>query len=520
MVESLAPDLNQEISDQLKAEFAAKLAANSPAPSVIMPPAQGPGIMDRFKSAVGLGGPTAPPPIEPAAAPVSSPTQGAIEDGTASPLMMGGRPTYHKGSWDYSRYPISTPTTEAEVKGLEGMNEAIKARDMKQATGDMLQSELYAQQARDLENQRVDQMLLQQKRQEQTDAMRNKSDDIMQKAAAKQIDPNRMFANQGAGQRFMMMLGGAMGGWLSAYSGGPNQFIEGINRAQDQDIAAQKEDIAQNWRKHEGSVNALHALEKEFGDKGVAEQTLRAMQLQAFQNQANSLASSTKSEMVQANQKVLDESLKAQMVNILKQRDVAAHTMPYVENAGGGKPQVDSKLVVRLPGGGTRIAPNEPAQAAATKAINSVSQVKAVYAEAQEYRKKAYEAWKNNDVKGLAVANDHLQFLNNRRASKESMAEEQGVLREPEFARAMDQMDFSHIDWKPGMKGRTNDQIQNAIEYWDRQGQATVDAYAPETAVSGYAQAPSGGIKPAQAFLGQAKNPKKFTRPSSFQAAK
>lgn len=93
------------------------------------------------------------------------------------------------------------------------------------------------------------------------------------------IDPKRLFKEQGAGHQFMFMLGGALGGFLGAANGtGKNEFLAGMERMVDRDIAAQEKTIDNKKAQLSARQSLMGQMVQQHGDRRLAAmQTKNAM---------------------------------------------------------------------------------------------------------------------------------------------------------------------------------------------------------------------------------------------------
>jgi hypothetical protein len=65
----------------------------------------------------------------------------------------------------------------------------------------------------------------------------NESDAI----ASQKIDPDRVWKSKGTGDKIMYAIGGALGGMLSAWNGGPNSFLQTMRQIAQDDIDSQRD---------------------------------------------------------------------------------------------------------------------------------------------------------------------------------------------------------------------------------------------------------------------------------------
>lgn len=104
-----------------------------------------------------------------------------------------------------------------------------------------------------------------------------------QKIANTKIDTGRL--NTGY-HRFTNILGAALGGAMMQHTGGKNVFLDDYNKRLDRDIAAQKDDIANQWKGIDVRNNAIAQEYQRHGDLIQAETTYRVA---AYQHGINEL---------------------------------------------------------------------------------------------------------------------------------------------------------------------------------------------------------------------------------------
>ncbi len=125
------------------------------------------------------------------------------------------------------------------------------------------------------------------------DDWQRKSAEKVEQLGAMQVDPKRLFANADAGDRFNLMLGGAIGGVLVGTGAqSSNAFIDGVNKQIAQDIAAQEKAIDVKDRELGHRNTLLGQFEKLHGDRSLAQKQTQDAMLAATRNQLQSQADS------------------------------------------------------------------------------------------------------------------------------------------------------------------------------------------------------------------------------------
>lgn len=98
-------------------------------------------------------------------------------------------------------------------------------------------------------------------------------------------DPGRLMASASHGMQFTMAIGAVAGGMLSALNGGPNQFLEHLDKIIDRDVAAQNQAI-ENKRSALGMKQTmLSQFIQQTGDRRLGASQYRQMLLEAAKSQ-------------------------------------------------------------------------------------------------------------------------------------------------------------------------------------------------------------------------------------------
>jgi len=117
---------------------------------------------------------------------------------------------------------------------------------------------------------------------------KNWSDQTAQKVdalAQVKLDPMRMMSQKGAGERFMMTLGGAIGGVLhGAGLTNSNEFIDGVNKQIDRDLDSQRSEIEGKQREVAMRNTLLGQFQGIHGDQRLAEMQAKHTMLDATKN--------------------------------------------------------------------------------------------------------------------------------------------------------------------------------------------------------------------------------------------
>lgn len=174
-----------------------------------------------------------------------------------------------------------------------------------------------------------------------------KLDALMADVKSTKIEPKRMFSGTGGA---LAAIGSAIAAGLGAYGAAlartPNYALDIINRAVDQDIAAQEADLA---TKKESANNALRQFMSTGATLDQARAATRASQLAVAQSQIAHIAAVNKSPQLAAAAQELDSGIQKQLAEQLERyriESLGKHTAevtsryayPQAGSAGGMRP--------------------------------------------------------------------------------------------------------------------------------------------------------------------------------------
>lgn len=153
-----------------------------------------------------------------------------------------------------------------------------------QVQGDERMARLYDTQAKAVGEQMLQQDAARRKRTEALDAQMADYKRLQDEAANQKEDPGRWWGSKSAGEKMLGVIGIIFGG-LSQGQGHGNPAMDLMNRSIDQDIAAQKANIAQKSKKAEAAYNIYAQKLKQFGDTDAADMATKAQMQEQFKLQ-------------------------------------------------------------------------------------------------------------------------------------------------------------------------------------------------------------------------------------------
>lgn len=253
-------------------------------------------------------------------------------------------PGFHKELIPYQREDVS----RLERKMYRGGTLQQEQADI-QAHGQKLAAYQLKQMADDAEDAGIRAELQRQQRERMIDDKIKEVRSLSDAAATAKIEPGRIFSSGGAGTAFMVAIGGALGGMLSARTGGPNQFQETLDKIIDRDISAQRANIDQMHNKAAGARTELGELRDRLGDQRLAEQVQRMRMLQTAGLKIDSIMASTNSDVIRKNGEMARNAVDKQIATTEMELNHLGFRNGYM--TGGMAQPVDRSLVVRMPDG-------------------------------------------------------------------------------------------------------------------------------------------------------------------------
>jgi hypothetical protein len=286
-VADVAPDMTggqsmpQQISEAPH-QSPAPMVSQAP-PPVASPPAASPPIAPQ---------PAAPRPVSPIGVQPSSLPSAQQAIGTAQGVPRGMQVQSIDRTTETMGKPVTPEDREARAEASINKNLTDQEIAARQADYHAQVAQAAGEQAKRLQQQVAhDKMVAAHVRAE----YRSKRDDIQKEvdaAGEKKVDPNKFFSDRGALSQILIMLGQAMGAYAATLGHTPNFVQQQIDKAIDNDIAAQRDNIAQDGAK---AKNKLASLMRDYDlDIDDASSILRNSQQQLADQQAMALAHATK----------------------------------------------------------------------------------------------------------------------------------------------------------------------------------------------------------------------------------
>ncbi len=143
-----------------------------------------------------------------------------------------------------------------------------------------------------------------------------------QEVATSKVDSKRLFKDMGAAESITMGIGAVLGGMMSGLrGGGPNEFMQSIDRLVDRDVADQQSAIDNKKGAVAARQNMFSQLLHQTGDRRLAEMQLRNLQYESIKTETQAKADAlkvpevlAKSDMARAAIDEKQEALKTAML--------------------------------------------------------------------------------------------------------------------------------------------------------------------------------------------------------------
>lgn len=312
--------------------------------------------------------------------------------------------------------------------------------------------------------------------------------------------------------RFMAILGVALGGAAAARTGGQNQALAILDKAIDQNIEAQKANLAAKRGVAAERRSVLGALREQFGDERQAEAAAKVAYLSRAEMELKGLAAQSKNKDVQARATELLAELQdkraQRMLQFQQLEQGNLHEVyrsgGYVGGGAGGSQPVDAGRLVRMPDGTVRIMPTVDEGKKAREGAGVVSNIQANLDEALRIRK---EASPLDLLNPYSATSKRLASLQSETAQMVTVARGQGAM-----SKGDQEVADNAIGSMTGILGSNDEVLKSTRDRFGKQFERGVTAAGGEHAATGYAYDAKGNLVPRQAYIGKADQPAPVVR--------
>lgn len=152
---------------------------------------------------------------------------------------------------------------------------------------------------------------------------KNEAEDAARSVAEMKVDRNKFYENEDGSTNYGKKIGAAlamaMGAFGSAITKGPDFALEIINKAVDDDLAAQRTNIAKSERGADKKQEAVNAMFTQHREATSDEMTHRLQAVQEFRQQLQDMAAKTTDPQAKARAQSVDAAAAKQQADITHQ---------------------------------------------------------------------------------------------------------------------------------------------------------------------------------------------------------
>lgn len=196
---------------------------------------------------------------------------------------MGGGMPAPRGPGSFE---LSMQGREAELEGAMRLGETqLQAIDIERQRAQR-EADFFAEQAKADADRMAEDAKRQAQLQADVDKRMTEMDALQAEVRATKIDPSNYFSSQPAWAKVLSLISVGLGGFAQGYSGGrlPNTALDMLNRAIDQDIEAQKANLATKRGAVAEAGNMYGLARQRLGDDRAAAEWVRSQQREMVAN--------------------------------------------------------------------------------------------------------------------------------------------------------------------------------------------------------------------------------------------
>lgn len=241
--------------------------------------------------------------------------------------------------------PIPKAELEAVQKGFEAQIEAQKKLQETAAKAQIEQAQVQEGLNRQLDMINYERSLIEEKKQQAINEFDAKYADTMNQLQNAKIDPDRFYGGS-VGKRVLAGIAIALGQFgAGLQGGGRNAALDIINKAIDDDIAAQKEGIQKLGMQASLQRQFMSDIRSRFADQDQAQLVQKAAAIEMAQNKIGQITSRVTNEQTLANGLALINQLEGQKLDtLMKARQMAAGKTVVRTQTEQGGPRVSPEM--------------------------------------------------------------------------------------------------------------------------------------------------------------------------------
>ncbi len=205
----------------------------------------------------------------------------------------------------------------------------------------------------------------------------NEAEDAAREAASGKLDPQHLYKHENGETNYGKKIGAALAVGLGAFgaglSGGPNYALQIVNKSIDDDLAAQKENMAKKERTAAGKKQVANEMFQQHREKLGDDRLYRIQALQDYRQQLQDMAAKTTDPQAKAKAQMVDATVAKQQADITKE-----YATDKTNNTFKNRALAAEELRAGAAAGG-RVSPGAQAKvASAQAAMQALNRVRAI----------------------------------------------------------------------------------------------------------------------------------------------
>ena len=296
---------------------------------------------------------------------------------------------------------------------------------------------------------------------------------LLEEHAKGEIDPDHFWSSRTMPQKILSIASLVAGGFLQGFRGVPNPAQAMIDRAIDQDIAAQRANLEKKGRDIEHQKGLLAETYRRFGRMDAAEESARMVMEQEYASKLKQIGAESNSPIVQAR---VEQALGKHDQDIaLRRQSFEKYAPPVYAGSSVGAPVKNQALVFMGPDGQRYVARDAESRKKLAEAVAANQDMKGTLAAYQAANEKLSVIDRASIKTGTpTAAAAQATTLYYTALSKERQLQNDGVYKkseEPMFPKILAPPDR--------ILGSSKGQANAAIQHADRELSGTIKAEDP-----------------------------------------
>ena len=228
------------------------------------------------------------------------------------------------------RWNVSPEARDAEGDAMAAERSAVDLdKTVAQGNADAL-SKMYKRHGLEFAAQGLDEKLHENRRESKADAFWQGLQDEQERFSKMEINPEHFWSTKNTGQKALLLIGQAIANFGAGFSGHPELVNRQLDTLINQDIGAQKANIAKAHGALEAKRGLYAEMLRKFGDERQAEAAAKQIMIDRLGQEAQALAAANGGETAKAKAALATAQLDE------KHADWMAHAMGRPPAVGGG----------------------------------------------------------------------------------------------------------------------------------------------------------------------------------------